>query len=104
MELADIAAGPGSRPPGHALDGWLRSVGWNCDRLSPADAERLLARWHAERQAHDLDTPPRALAPWTRAPPRPGRYWRSGRQRFKKTEPVTGVRTPDGRWASSPPE
>eukprot|EP00969_Alexandrium_andersonii_P185294 8186312-Alexandrium_andersonii.AAC.1 len=28
----------------------------------------------------------------------------SGRKRFKKTEPVTGVRAQDGRWVSAPPE
>eukprot|EP00969_Alexandrium_andersonii_P047262 2073787-Alexandrium_andersonii.AAC.1 len=50
---------------------------------------------------------PRSPAARARAtgalPPRPGRRWASGRKRFKKTEPATGVRAPDGRWVTSPP-
>eukprot|EP00969_Alexandrium_andersonii_P287359 12704122-Alexandrium_andersonii.AAC.1 len=42
-ELRDIACGLRPCRPGAALAGWLESVGWVGEQLSPQDAHSLLA-------------------------------------------------------------
>ena len=84
-------------PAGH-LATWMRALGWGGQPLSGEQCAAWIATWEAEQAQERVAR----LRSWERGPgvARPGLpdQYRIGRQLFRKTAPMRGVRDPDGVW------
>ena len=85
------------RPTG-VLAAWLTDAGWDGNDLRPDEAAAWEARWKADQTQRRAAT----LSPWQRGVgaerPTLAQQYRIGREIYKKTHRLTGVRGPDGQW------